>query len=299
MGTWESTETPKTSKCNCRGQNTLRSDVLYIIGKLSKHKCRKWARMSHLDICSTSYGKKKGQESNWQFDSRPPKVGNRPDPDACRWSATQCWKALDERYKFALDLIPIGGLSKELWPCKVAGIQIETVSRLLGSPEMKSYLNVGVAERRREYYMGEGGDFLRVRAMVSLVSPESPVACPSIKGVPESELTNLLVGWMQIRVSNQRLVILLSPISELQHAPSTPFSVASSGAHSGLLTFPLFDQLIFILSLTMSSGLRQNCRRFSSFITFITFIELKIIKARKKIEGKFGIYLRKIVTKFT
>jgi hypothetical protein len=40
--------------------------------------------MSHLDICSISYGKKKGRESNWQFDSRPLKVGNRPDPDAWR-----------------------------------------------------------------------------------------------------------------------------------------------------------------------------------------------------------------------
>ncbi len=32
--------------------------------------------------------------------------------------------------------------------------------------------------------------------MVSLVSPESPLACLSTEGVLESELTNLLVGWM-------------------------------------------------------------------------------------------------------
>ncbi len=57
---------------------------------------------------------KKGWGSNWQFDSRPPKVKNRPDLDACRWSATHCWKALDKSYKFALDLIPIEGMSKEL-----------------------------------------------------------------------------------------------------------------------------------------------------------------------------------------
>jgi hypothetical protein len=38
--------------------------------------------------------------------------------------------------------------------------------------------------------------------MVSLVSPELPVAYPSTKGVPESGLTNLLVGLMQVRVSN-------------------------------------------------------------------------------------------------
>jgi hypothetical protein len=75
--------------------------------------------------------------------------------------------------------------------------------------------------------MGEGGGFPQVQAEVNIVSPESPVACPSTKDVPESELTNLLVGWMQIRVSNQKLVTFLNPISELQHAPSTLFSVAS------------------------------------------------------------------------
>jgi hypothetical protein len=58
--------------------------------------------MNHLDICNTSYDKKKGWESNWQFNSRALKVVNRLDPSACRWSATRCWKALDESYKFAI-----------------------------------------------------------------------------------------------------------------------------------------------------------------------------------------------------
>jgi hypothetical protein len=50
--------------------------------------------------------------------------------------------------------------------------------------------------------MGEGGGFPQVRAVVNLVSPKSPVAHRSIKGAPESELTNLwLVGWMQVRVT--------------------------------------------------------------------------------------------------
>jgi hypothetical protein len=38
--------------------------------------------------------------------------------------------------------------------------------------------------------------------MVSLVSPGLPVACFSTKGVPKCELTNLLVGLMQVQVSN-------------------------------------------------------------------------------------------------
>jgi hypothetical protein len=50
--------------------------------------------------------------------------------------------------------------------------------------------------------MGEGGGFPQVRAMVSLVSPELLVACLSTKGALENELTNLLVGWMQIQVGN-------------------------------------------------------------------------------------------------
>jgi hypothetical protein len=37
--------------------------------------------------------------------------------------------------------------------------------------------------------------------MMSQVSPELPMACPSTKGAPESELTNLLVGLMQVRIS--------------------------------------------------------------------------------------------------
>jgi hypothetical protein len=112
MGTWESLGTSETLEFDCRGQNTLHWDVFYIIGKLLKCRWRKWPCMDHLDICSISYGKKKGRESNWQFDSRPLKVGNRLDHSACRWSATNRWKALEENYNFSLNLILIGGLSK-------------------------------------------------------------------------------------------------------------------------------------------------------------------------------------------
>ncbi len=63
-------------------------------------------------------------------------------------------------------------------------------------------MGVGATERCKEYYIGEGGGFPRVQAVVNLVSPRLPVACPSTKGVIECELTNLLVGLIQVRVSN-------------------------------------------------------------------------------------------------
>jgi hypothetical protein len=69
---------------DCKGQNTSHCNVLYIIEKLLKCRCRKWPHMGHLDIYNISYSKKKGRESNWQFDSRALKVGDRPNPDACR-----------------------------------------------------------------------------------------------------------------------------------------------------------------------------------------------------------------------
>jgi len=150
-------------------------DVLYIIGKLLKRRCLKWARIAHLDIWNTSYGQKKGRESNYQFDSRPQKVGNRPDLLSCRGRATYCWKALDERYNFASDHIAIWGLLAKLWGSKVARVLAGGISRLpLGNPGKNSHLDVASVESCRVYYKGEGGGFPQVRAVVSLVCPCYP-----------------------------------------------------------------------------------------------------------------------------
>jgi len=175
---------PKISKLDCRDQNTFHWGVLYTVGKVSECRCPKWPRMSHLDICSISYRQKKGRESKWQFDSRPLKVGNRLDSDVCRWSATRHWKALKESYKFASDLVPIGGQSKKLWMPKVLGVQTGTVLGLhFGSFVKKCHSNASAAEKHREYYMGEGDGFPRVRAVVSQVNLGLPVACPNTKSV--------------------------------------------------------------------------------------------------------------------
>jgi hypothetical protein len=176
----ESSETFKNSKLDRRGQNSLRWNVLYTIGKFLKCRCPKWPHMSHLDICNTSYGRKKGRESNWQFDSQPLKVGNRPDPGVCRWSTTHHWKALEESYKFAWDFIPIEGLRWELWAPKVPRVQTGTIfGLLLGSPRTKSHSDVGPVGKRREYYIGEGGGFPRIRAMVNQMNSCRPWLIPT------------------------------------------------------------------------------------------------------------------------
>jgi hypothetical protein len=115
VGDLESSGTPKCLELDNKGQNTSPWGVLSVIGKVLKCKCPEWPRIGHLDICSLSYyGQKKGRESYWQFDSRSLKVGNRPAPNV-RWgSATRRWKALEEGYKFGLDLVPIGGRGEKL-----------------------------------------------------------------------------------------------------------------------------------------------------------------------------------------
>jgi hypothetical protein len=183
-GNLESSGTPENLEFEFRGQKTLHWGVLYTIGKVLKYRCPKWPRMSHLDIYSPSCGQKKGQESNWQFDSQPLKVGNLPESDICKWSATWRWKAFKESYKIALDLIPIRSLSKKLWMPKVSGVQTGTISRLLlGSLGKKCHSDVASTRSYKEYYKGEGGGFPRVWAVVSQVSPRLPVACPNTKRV--------------------------------------------------------------------------------------------------------------------
>ncbi len=119
----ESRWTPETSEGELKGQISVDCCAFYIIGKLLKLRCLKWARIAHLDIWNISYGQKKGRESNWQFDFRPLKVGNQPLPDVRFESATRSWKALDESYNFGLDLVAIGLCSRELWAPKVPGLQ--------------------------------------------------------------------------------------------------------------------------------------------------------------------------------
>jgi len=120
-GKLESSGTLENSELEFKGQDTSHWCVFYINGKFLKCRCPKWPRMCHLNIYSPSYGQKKGQESNWQFDSRPLKVRNRPLPDVFWRSATWSWKALEESYNFGLNLTPIGGWSREIWAPKIPG----------------------------------------------------------------------------------------------------------------------------------------------------------------------------------
>jgi hypothetical protein len=138
VGDLESSGTPECLEFDRRGQNTSHWGVLGVIEKVLKRRYRKWPRIGHLDICSPSYGQKKGRESNWQFDPRPLKVGNRPLPDIWIGSATWRWKAIEESYNFGWDLVLIRLGSSEIWAPKVSGLQPEQFRDNFGTPTWES-----------------------------------------------------------------------------------------------------------------------------------------------------------------
>jgi hypothetical protein len=198
VGTWSPSGLPKTQK-TIWGISSHRC-ALGIIGKVFKCRCPKWPRMSHLDICSPSYGQKKGRESKWQFDSRPLKVRNRPVPDVRSRSATRRWKALFEGYNFGLDLVPIGGRGEELRSPKVPGLQLGTVSGLhFGNPRQKA-IRMPPPRSNAEYTIrSKVMAYSRVRAVMCLVVQSARGLSPHPRVYRKCELTTLWFVLMQIQ----------------------------------------------------------------------------------------------------
>jgi hypothetical protein len=152
----------------------------------------------------------------------PLKVRNQPNFIAWKWHATYCWKALDKGYNFALDLISIGGLHAKLWGPKVTRVPTLVISGLpLGSPETKCHLDVGLVERHRLYYKGEGGGFPQVQAVVSLVSPSCPwlVLAPKVLQLCTNHLV-LVLCWSMWIVEAYQFFLVPSQSSSTPFYPS-------------------------------------------------------------------------------
>jgi hypothetical protein len=222
----ESSGTPECLELDSKAQNTLHWGVLGVIGKFLKRRYRKWPRIGHLDICSPSYGQKKGRESNWQFDSRPIKVGNRPLSNVRIGIAIRRWKDLDEGYKFLFRPCCHQTLHSGVTSSQSPGTPPGTISGQFRDS------NLGVP-RKRVIWM------LPLRSVTEytiwgmvVASPESgpwwvlwfevPVACPNTKGCP-GRWTNHLGGLFWCRFKLDQLIPLPSLIPGLSTRPSTPF----------------------------------------------------------------------------
>jgi hypothetical protein len=148
---------------------------------------------------------------------------------------------ISTRYNFVSDFIPIGGLHTKLWPFKVVRVQILGISKLpLGSPGTKWHLGANPVAMHKIYYKGEGGGFPQVWAEVSLMSLNLLVVHRSTRKCSNFTLTNLLFGFVQVRVSDWLLIILPSLIPKLQRAPLPP-KCCELGSMPQFLIFSLFS----------------------------------------------------------
>jgi hypothetical protein len=182
VGNLESPGTPECSELDRKRQNTSHWGVLGVIGKVLKRRYRKCPRIGNSDICSPSYGQKKGRESKWQFDSRPLKVRNRCLPDVRFGSAIHRWKDLDEGYNFGSDLVAIQLCSRELWWFKVPGVS--RICAIWMPPLWRAAENT-IGSKVVAYSPSPG----RGESCVS----KCPWQVPTPKGVPNAKLTSR--GW--------------------------------------------------------------------------------------------------------
>ncbi len=127
---------------NFRGQNTLHWGVLYIIEKLLKCRCLKWVRMTHLDICNTSYDKKKGRESVWLSTTKNQESTWTPCVQvACNTLLESSWQKLQLCFR----LHPNRRFERRVIISQSCGSpNLDNLGTPLGSPETKSHSDVGL-----------------------------------------------------------------------------------------------------------------------------------------------------------
>jgi hypothetical protein len=167
--------TPECLEFDSKAQNTSHWCVLGVIGKFLERRYRKWPRIGHLDICSPSYGQKKGRESNWQFDSRPLKVENRHFPElriesAIRTLLERSLRELQVWFRPRCDQTSQSGVmssqSPEIPPGTVSGQFRDSNSGVPGKNDIRAW----VLRRVTKYTIGSKVvAYSRVWAMVCLV----------------------------------------------------------------------------------------------------------------------------------
>jgi len=250
-------------------QNPWNWGIICIIGKFLELRCLKWACMTHLDILNISYGQKRGQESNWQFDSRPLKIKNHPDFLVCRWHATYCWKDFDKGYNFTLDLMSIEGLHTKLWAPKIMGVLIVGVSRQNDIWVLILWPGTKYTIRGKVMASPKSGPWwvLWICVCLQLVHV---LKCFNYA------LTNLLFGLCRSVWVIELFVNFSNPIPELQHTP-LPRSATSQGARPNSFSF-YYSLLDSQLSPSRSLGVCQLDFSFYKFFYVYVFTNLSNAK---------------------
>ncbi len=152
-----------------------------------KRRCRKWPRIGHLDICSPSYGQKKGREST---SSRPP---NRE----CNTSLERSRRGLQVWFRPRCDQTPQLGVMSSQSPGTPPGTdsgQFRDSNPGVPGVPGKSDTPAWVPPRVAEYTIGSMVvAYSRGPGRGVFRGLKCPWLVPTPKGVPECEQTTWVV----------------------------------------------------------------------------------------------------------
>jgi hypothetical protein len=199
VGDLESSGTPECLELNSKAQNNLHWNVLGVIEKALKLRYRKWPRIGHSDICSPSYGQTKGRESNWQVwlpttKSRESTSSRHPNWE-CDTALERSRRGIQLWFRPRRDRTMQSGVMSSQSPGTPTGTLSgqfrDFISGLhFGSPKNLCHLDVAFTASCREYCMGEGDGFPRVRAVVSLVCQSARGLSQHPRVFPNAKLTS-------------------------------------------------------------------------------------------------------------
>jgi hypothetical protein len=164
--------TPECSDLDSKAQNTSHWSFLGVIEKVLKRRYRKWPRIDHLDICSPSYGQKKGRETTKSRES----TYSRRALQECDMALESSLRGLQLWFRPHPDQRLGRGAMKSQSPRTPTGTISGQLRDSISGVPGKSDIRAWVPRRVIEYTIGSKVvAYSRVWAVVSLV-------CPSARG---------------------------------------------------------------------------------------------------------------------
>jgi len=153
-----SCKSPKCSEPWLEMETNTKLGPFHTIGKVLNCRYLKCPWIVHLDLIWMRYDQKKGQKSNWEFDSWPQIPFEKRSNNLQLGHAIHHWKDLFQGYKIVPSHAPnMIFKGRHEHPKSFETTRVPIFRILLESPRKKCHLNVAPMESHKIYYR-EGSD---------------------------------------------------------------------------------------------------------------------------------------------
>jgi hypothetical protein len=171
-----------------------------IIRKVLKCRCLKGLLIVHLDVIDMSHDKKKGQESNWEFDSWS-QIPTKQGSNKIRLGhVIHHWKIFLKAIRYYLAFSKQNWFEKNMNGQSFGTTKVLVLGLPLGNHREKWHLDVVPIDRHTIYYKeGNGASFQRLEAVWSLCLKLSLL---NLSHHFHSTCTNHVLSWLYKLISS-------------------------------------------------------------------------------------------------